>query len=131
MDIIVFYNTFCRFCPFEYFQAGSTFSDSGSSASKPMVHPSCNCIYVFLFFTWVCLSDWPCGTYKTQFLSADVFFCRHPGVYRTSFYDIRNAVWCHMGQGCLGTFLELGSEGNLGLDYMVGLSYVYTLENIS
>ena len=49
------------------------------------------------------------------------------GICGNCFSHHRHADWSGLGQRCLGTLLELGSERDVGSRHLAGLSYLHTL----
>ena len=93
-----------------------------------MVHTSCDGLYVFLFIPWVRFSAGCRGTlhFKEQ---CDVGG-GHINIYRYGFPDIRDAFRGTLGQGGMGTLLELGSERDMGAYYLAELYAVYTSSSV-
>ena len=57
-------------------------------------------------------------------------FCRYSYIYRYCFSYLRYAFRSNLGKTGLGTFLELGSERDMGAYYLAELYAVYTSSSV-
>jgi len=93
-----------------------------------MVHTTCDCVYVFIFSAGMRFPDSSVLHFQDRQGGRDAVFRRYACVYRHGFPYFRNAFGIHLGEGGMGTFLELGSEGDMGAYHMAFLRSVYTFE---
>ena len=131
MDSVIFYAAGCCLYNNKHCKTANTFADTGTSFAESLVHTSCDRIYVFVFSTRVCLSHQFSRTYQEGLFRQDARICRYFSLYGACIHDFWHAVRSIMGERCMGTFLELGSKGDMGTYYVDGVPYIYTHATIS
>lgn len=106
--------------PHQHPEAGDPRPDTDARPTEPVVHPACHGLHVLLLRAGMCLHFGLYGAHQAlgRLSGGD----RQAGLHRTGLSDRRDAHRIDLGQGGLGTLLELGSEGDVGCGDMGGVS---------